>query len=254
MRFPKTTLFLLFLLILFVNCEKQEKKENYTFLSGKIVYQVTLNPDKLVSKIKDHPEMSDKIKKVRLRRALNAEPMNFFLLFSGNESLYHSEFDIYMQRDLGTEINETSLIARDDYISYTNLMTKENFRQSFWKDNLIINVEPIQWQLKKETKRIGKYTCYKAIAMLEEESEHGGYLSDPIIAWYTPQIPVSFGVQNYGGLPGLTLELSIDTENGELFYEATKIELNPKDEIIIKKPKGKEISHKEFIEMIHFER
>jgi len=112
-----------------------------------------------------------------------------------------------------------------------------------------INVEPLLWKLTKEKKNIGKYTCYKATAILKEESVKGGFLHDPITAWHTTQIPVGFGVKNLGGLPGLTLELTQYTERGILFLKATKIELNPKETIIIKKPIGKEISHKEFIEL-----
>jgi GLPGLI family protein len=148
------------------------------------------------------------------------------------------------------KMSDTWSASANDEACYVNLKTKENFRQSFFLDKIIINVEPIDWTLTQETKKIGKYICYKATTTLKEEREGGGYLSDPIVAWYTLEIPVSFGIRNYSGLPGLTLELTQETEEGKLFYKAIKIELNPKKKIVIKKPKGKAISHKEFIELI----
>ena len=126
---------------------------------------------------------------------------NSLLFFDKNESLYHAEFDLNMQRDMGLGINLLGTVAGDNYICYSNLKTKENFRQSFWMDNIIINVKPFVWELTKETKKIDGYTCYKATATLTEEKQNGGYLSDFIVAWYTNQIPVPFGIQNFGGLP-----------------------------------------------------
>ena len=218
-------------------------------LEGKIVYQASLNTELYVLQLMYDSKFSEKIKRSKIQGALNAKPMNFFLFFKGNESLYRAEFDLNEKRDMGLGMNLLGLVAGDDHICYTNQKTKENFLQSFWMDNVIVNVKPLLWKLTKEKKNIGKYTCYKATAILKEESVKGGFLSNPIIAWYTPQIPMGFGVQNYGGLPGLTLELTQHTERGILFYKATKIELNPKEKIIIKKPKGKEITHKEFIEL-----
>ncbi len=217
---------------------------------GKVVYQASLNTEEYIEQLEKDTKTPERIKKAWLKNALNAKPMNFFLVFKKNESSYFPEFDLDMQRDMGLEVNQTGIVAAEDYVCYTNLKTKENFRQSFWMDRLIINVKPIQWKLTQETRKIGKYTCYKATAILKEEREGGGYLSDIIVAWYTTEIPVPFGVQSFGGLPGLTLELIHDTENGKLFYKAIKIELNPKKEVVIKKPKGKAISHKKFIELI----
>lgn len=221
-------------------------------IEGKVVYQASLNNKAFIEQLKENSKISEKTKKIKLRDALNSIPINFFLFFKGDESLYIPEFDLNEQRDMGMKfVNETGVIAGDEYICYTNVKTKENFRQNFFIDKIIINVEPLIWELTQETKKIGEYTCYKATTILKEEREQGGYLSDRIIAWYAPQIPVTFGIQNFNGLPGLTLELSIDTEYGKLFYKATKIELNPAEKIMIKKPKGKAISHKEFIELIN---
>src|SRR5690606_37134751 len=93
-----------------------------------------------------------------------------------------------------------------------------------------------KWKLENESKQIGDYTVFKATAVQKidladyrminiENSNQDRTLI--ITAWYTPQIPVNFGPDIYGGLPGLILELNI--------YRTTilcsKIILNNSEEI-----------------------
>ncbi|MFC5194681.1 GLPGLI family protein [Bizionia hallyeonensis] len=64
-----------------------------------------------------------------------------------------------------------------------------------------------------------------------------------VTAWYTPQIPVSNGPGEYGGLPGLILEINADRTT----MLCSKIVLNPSEKETIKKPtKGKEVTRKEY--------
>jgi GLPGLI family protein len=44
-----------------------------------------------------------------------------------------------------------------------------------------------------------------------------------ITAWYTPEIPVNQGPENYWGLPGLILEIN----DGKTVILCSKIVLNP---------------------------
>ena len=64
-----------------------------------------------------------------------------------------------------------------------------------------------------------------------------------VTAWYTPQIPVTHGPAEYGGLPGLILEIS--TENSVIL--CTKVVMNPEKKIEILEPsKGELVSKIEF--------
>ena len=56
--------------------------------------------------------------------------------------------------------------------------------------------------------------------------------TETIIAWYTPMIPASHGPDDFGGLPGLILELN----TGNTTMLCTKVVLNPKEEIVIEVP------------------
>jgi GLPGLI family protein len=142
------------------------------------------------------------------------------------------------------------------YIELTDIFSKE----FTIKDDL----EKINWTITDETKNIGDYLCIKAtrnIPVNEEEREKyqedlenynkkGTGLFKPIepkerviIAWFTPQIPIGHGPEEFYGLPGLILEV----KDKNITYLASKIQLNPKDKISIKMPNIKKaITKKEF--------
>lgn len=68
-----------------------------------------------------------------------------------------------------------------------------------------------------------------------------------IMAWYTLEIQVSQGPENYWGLPGLILEVN----DGKIVILCTKVVLNPKVKTEIKaSTKGKVTSQKEFDEAV----
>ena len=140
-------------------------------------------------------------------------------------------------------------------------------QEFYGKKFLVIDeLEPLNWQLGKETKQIGKYTCFKAVASAptknlewynfswselrnsstEEEGEPEIEMTT-IEAWYTPQIPVSHGPAEYWGLPGLILEVSY----GNTVMLCSEIQLNPGDDIEIEAPeKGKQITKSKYKEVI----
>ena len=66
-------------------------------------------------------------------------------------------------------------------------------------------------------------------------------------AWFAPEIPAPFGPDNYGGLPGLILMLSID--DGSKLYEATSITLDTEIEITVPE-KGRPVTQEEFEKIV----
>jgi GLPGLI family protein len=115
-----------------------------------------------------------------------------------------------------------------------------------------------EWELTNETKQIGNYVAHKAIftrvferKMISFDNDEDNTMktvsdTSRIVAWYTPEIPVSHGPVRYWGLPGLILEITA----GKMTYLCTKVVLNPKEGVKIKVPsKGKEITRKEWEEM-----
>ncbi len=137
-------------------------------------------------------------------------------------------------------------LKKQRYINKTEIMGK----RFLIKDSLA----KIDWQLTGETKNIGSYTCYKATATREEErtsmtmvngeaKEETTKETITTVAWYAPQIPVSNGPLNFGGLPGLILELNDDG----MTMICSEIILNPEDQPLIKAPeKGKVVTQGEY--------
>ena len=124
------------------------------------------------------------------------------------------------------------------------------------------NLENTKWKMSGESKKIGQYTCYKATytKQVEEkvfsfgswnqtngtnQSKKPKKMRDvEVVAWFTPEIPVSSGPSWYQGLPGLILEVSDD----DTTILCTKIVMNPKEKTKIKRPKkGKVISNQDFV-------
>ena len=68
-----------------------------------------------------------------------------------------------------------------------------------------------------------------------------------VIAWYTPQIPVNQGPDDYWGLPGLILEVNA----GRTTILCSKIVINPQvKENIQALSKGKEVSRQEYNDIV----
>jgi GLPGLI family protein len=143
-----------------------------------------------------------------------------------------------------------------DRIMYKNLLDQSFEREEdlMGKEFLIKDVlEPFDWELSTETKKIGKYNAQKATytkivdskkfstGMTEMEASKD---TVQVVAWYTPEIQVSQGPENYFGLPGLILEVQ---SRGRVLI-CDKIELNPSaDPVKIERPKrGKLIAPDEF--------
>lgn len=72
-------------------------------------------------------------------------------------------------------------------------------------------VNKVNWSLVNETKKINSYNCKKAV---------GKYGKRNLIAWYTPDVPVSEGPYTFKGLPGIIVQLNDekDTYSFELVY------------------------------------
>lgn len=134
----------------------------------------------------------------------------------------------------------------------------------------------LKWKMEGETRVIGGFNCFKATAVRpvsktdfqnlrpKKESESAAKpktedkktdfmsgLEMPkeivVTAWYTPEIPVNQGPDNYWGLPGLILEIN----DGKTVILCSKIVLNPKEKAVIKpSTKGKVISQVEYDETV----
>ncbi len=182
------------------------------------------------------------------------------LTFNKEESVYIEEQKLSAPNPIGMEMIVIDGGGSD--VLYKNFKGKwkTNQIETFSKLFLINDVlEEYEWKLESETKNIGEYTCFKAVmtrevpnvdddfTLKEEGSSHNEEAREKkfitIIAWYTPQIPVSSGPSGYHGLPGLKLE----TNDGSQTIICSKIVINPeKSNDIVEPKKGKKVTQKEF--------
>lgn len=129
-------------------------------------------------------------------------------------------------------------------IYYANLNTNDYLRQleAFGEEFLLTEfLRDVKWTITKDTMIIGNMLCYKATSIKTVVRTKNTYVK-PITAWFTLEIPLSYGPIGYNGLPGLILDLIIENE---VRYYAKKIELNQL-QVIIEPIKGKKMTEKEF--------
>lgn len=171
---------------------------------------------------------------------------DYELVFTNSESIFKEKEQL--NRPSNNSLSGTIVSSTGGFgIFYKDLHEKRfvNQRDLLGKLFLIADtIEKPNWKLEKETKNIGEYTCFKATRnRISENTETGETLNTPITAWYTPQIPIATGPFDYGGLPGLILEIT----DGNSSYLCSQIVLNPKDGVKIEQPKkGKRVSGEEF--------
>lgn len=211
------TTILFFILMSCMNINAQD-------ISGSITYKGVVNEkfvdSFLVAVQKEKMPMS--VKQDIIYALKNAKKEEFTLNFKKDESFYYKEPTLDEENNL--------MGSRAGAIPYyINLSNNMIVQLSSALGN--INREPVKWKITNQTKKIGNYICRQAIAREKLFSRQGYYYYKDVVAWFTPEIPVSFGPKNYTGLPGLILQI----EDKEYTLTAVKINLNPKESLEIKK-------------------
>ncbi len=247
-------------------------------ISGVATYQTKTTID--ISRFnRGGQQMSEQRKKEIMARMKNFLEKEYTLTFTKNESFYKEEEALAAPTGgPGGGRFGGSFVQGGIYRNVVdNAYARENnmFGKTFLVKDTLNNME---WELVKESKMIGQYPVFKAVATRDIEQNLWSRLgrrgrggdrrnttekdstatedqapekeepkTETIVAWYTPMIPASHGPDEFGGLPGLILELS--TNNTTML--CTKVVLNPQEEIIIEAPtKGKEISREEYAKTI----
>ncbi|MEA9413328.1 GLPGLI family protein [Flavobacterium sp. PL02] len=209
----------------------------------------------------------------------------FILNFDQSASIYKEEEKLDMGVQEGGGFRMMGSMMGSGGTFYKNVKAKSYTvdKEFMGKEFLVVDSLPnIKWKLEGETKQIGGYTCYKATMVktvneadirnvrpknLDTKNEESKKVENPkkeekgtnfmesfdvpkdiiVTAWYTPDIPINQGPENYWGLPGLILEIN----DGRTIILCSKIVLNAKDKVAIKAPTtGKKISQKAYDEIV----
>lgn len=214
----------------------------------------------------ESPGMTPEMKAQFEEKMKKAFEKSYTLTFNKSESVYEEPQKLEAPSGSSDGMMVKTVTSGDGKL-YKNVKDKKMISEedSFGKEFLITDSLPNwNWKLQNETKKIGEYTCYKAISVIpvtqedkdayekqmKEKSESTTqfmYIEEPkeriITVWYTPEIPVSQGPGAFWGLPGLILEVNDD----KTVILCSKIVLNPKEKLTIKMPKnGKKVTKKEY--------
>ena len=226
---------------------------------GKAIYKTHRNPDLKISTGKNAPNAD-------LQKKLHEQMKKMFqktytLNFTKTNSTYTQNKELEPEvKSGGVRVMVFGNGGGNDILykntgekRYVN-KTEISGKQFLIKDTL----KEYEWEMSSETKKIGKYTCYKATRTREEErtsyimvdGENEESKEKVIVkttVWYTPQIPINNGPDMYWGLPGLILE----AHEGEQTIVCVELILNSSKKIEIKEPKkGKKVTQQKFEEVM----
>ncbi|MEN3322827.1 GLPGLI family protein [Mariniflexile soesokkakense] len=204
-------------------------------------------------------DMSDERRKQIADRMRSRLEKTFVLTFNQSESFYKEEENPNASGGGGRwGAMLGSFTGGPQYKDIKNKLLLQE-QEFFGKQFLIKDSLPkFNWKMEGETKQIGQYTCFKATVKKTVDATDFTSFRRPqnneeetapttkeieIVAWYTMQIPVNLGPDDYWGLPGLILEVNADRT---IIY-CSKIILNPEiKDAIIAPSKGKEVSRTEY--------
>ena len=251
-----------FLVLLFVtSLSYSQEFQGRAYYFSKTIFSADLKEENSESKKQD-PAFEK-----ALQEALKeASEKSYLLTFNKSECIYEQEQQLEKPKTASGEMQISVSISSSEGRKYINAKNKTSSIEDaiLGKEFLIVeNIEKPDWKLVDDTKKIGDYTCFKAKLTIpvsdKQKKEYEEFLKkeeiksslfkmeEPkekiITAWYTPEIPASFGPNNYWGLPGLILEIN----EPETIILCSKVVLNTKEKATIKVPNsGIKVSQKEF--------
>lgn len=190
------------------------------------------------TKIGANKEMEDKLKE-----AMN-KPSYYNLILTPDES----EFKIVekVTNDQPSEGGMQIKISSGGGTTYKNLKEKISLKavSSFNQDFLISDsLQNYDWKITRESKEILGYEVRKAEAIADSITN--------IIAWYAPKLTYKDGPDVYSGLPGLIMEIEINSDSQQkgkrkISYKAISLNVINDKKGIERPKKGKKLTQDEF--------
>jgi GLPGLI family protein len=163
------------------------------------------------------------------------------LSFSGNKTLFvpiepeTSPNNFFGDEPMTTQNN----VVYTDYATNTQISQKKVFEETFLVKDTARN---IKWKITDEIREIAGYSCRRANAIILD--------SIYVVAFYTTEIPVSGGPENFSGLPGMILGIALPHEN--ITWFATKVtDTSLPPNTIVSPKKGKPADNASYRETLH---
>ncbi|MFV8322275.1 GLPGLI family protein [uncultured Flavobacterium sp.] len=246
---------------------------------GMAVYESKTSTSDFKTRMEGNKEMTPDMQKMIEERMKKMFEKTFILNFDKSASIYKEEEKLDAPGQGGGGMRMMMSMTGGGGTYYKNVKDKSYTvdKEFMGKEFLVKDSLPnLQWKMEGETRVIGGYNCFKATAVrpvsktdfrnfrpkkedaattkpadAAKKTNLMDELDMPketiITAWYTPEIPVNQGPENYWGLPGLILEVN----DGKTVILCSKVVLNPKVKTEIKAAtKGKVTTQKEFDEIV----
>lgn len=162
------------------------------------------------------------------------------LFFNATESLYKpvEEEEEPFEHDNGPVRIQMRRPATEVYFNYAE--SKRVLLQELMGKKYLIedSIKVAPWKFGTETKLILDKPCKHAFYYDEERKQQ-------VVAWYTDQLRMFMGPENFNSLPGTILQ--VDINDGERVITATKVEFRPLKKNEMKIPSGgQRITQQEF--------
>lgn len=220
-------LFPVFMSFLFLQSAMAQVKEaSLRVWQGKVTYEQKIDVYRRIPE--DNQQLRSMMPQFRTAK--------FELLFGNNQSLFKA---VEEEQDM-TERNNGGIVLRfggsaeNEY--YKNFSTQKAVEIRELMDELYLvedSIHSLTWKLQEgETKTILGYPCKKATGKTERGID--------IIAWYSEEIPVAAGPEQFNGLPGMIL--GIDANKGEIVFTAIIVDKTVDLKKIKVPVKGKKIT------------
>lgn len=249
---------------------------------GMAVYESKTSTADFKARMEGNKDITPEMQKMIEERMKKMFEKTFILNFDATASIYKEEEKLDAPGTQGGGMRMMGSFMGGGGTHYKNIKDKTFAidKEIMGKEFLIQDSLPkLDWKLGQETKEIGGYMCFKATAIQKasqsdfrnfkmkkeaenkdkkeasaEKSKSTNFMQEgeipkeiEVVAWYTPEIPVSQGPEGYYGLPGLILEVSA----GKTVMLCSKVVMNIKDKKEIKAPtKGKLVTQKEYDEIV----
>lgn len=134
-------------------------------------------------------------------------------------------------------------MGRNNEVLYKNLAENSQVSQrDFMDKKFLISGEQkaYEWKITGNQQMFGEYLCMEATYADTAQN---------IVAWFTPQIPLSTGPADFGGLPGLIL--AIDINEGERRITAINLDMRELAKTEVEEPqKGKAVTDEEYRKLV----
>lgn len=267
------TVFVIFIASIASNAQKD--------FQGMAVYESKTSTSDFKKRFEGNKDITPEMQKTIEERMKGMFEKTFILNFDKNTSIYKEEEKLDAPGTQSGGMRMMSSMMGGGGTFYKNVKDKSYIvdKEFMGKEFLVKDSLPtLKWKMESETREIGGYMCMKATAIrpasktdfrnfrpkkagekkegdkADAKDKKTNFMDEiempkdiTVIAWYSPEIPINNGPENYWGLPGLILEIN----DGKTTILCSKIVLNAKEKVQIKAPtKGSEISQKEYDETV----